>query len=205
MVLHQSSKVDMKKHLKTLFSYFIPIVVALTVAFSYKKAGGPKMHLCEHQFALCTSARCIPEPGQSDKAICFCDVVNGPSMSTIGCEAVKPTTDSHGVRTIYSAFALNQFKEGKEGMKCPDGTPWTWCLNKQCTVDPSDLTKAICVCDVVHGGEWMTLGGNCDTSTCSTGYLSGATMNDVDEGISFLAKALGLEMSPIKWCNIDAP
>jgi len=21
-------------------------------------------------------------------------------------------------------------------MKCPKGTPWTWCLNKRCTVDP---------------------------------------------------------------------
>lgn len=191
------------KQMRSWIFYLIPVGMALIVAFGYKKAGGPQMHLCEHQFALCTSAVCIPEPGEPTKAICFCDVVNGPSMSTAACETVRPTTDSHGVRTIYSAFALNQFKEGKKGMKCPDGTPWTWCLNKQCTVDPSDPQKAICTCDVVRGGEWMTLGGNCDTTTCETGYWSGATIRDVDEGSSYLAKALGLDMPPIQWCKID--
>jgi hypothetical protein len=191
------------KHLKPLISYLLPIALALIVAFGYKKSGGPHMHLCEHQFALCTSAKCIPEPGDSSKAICFCDVINGPSMSTAACDTVKPTTDSHGVRTLYSAFALDQFKDGKRGMKCPDGTPWTWCLNKQCTVDPLDSKRAICTCDVVYGGEWMTLGGDCNTSSCETGYWSGATMNDVEEGSSFLAKALGLEKPPIQWCQSD--
>jgi hypothetical protein len=60
---------------------------------------------------------------------------------------------------VYSAFSLEQFKQGKKVLRCPNGTPWTWCLNKRCTVDPSDPKKAICVCDGLRTEEWITLGG----------------------------------------------
>jgi hypothetical protein len=122
-------------------------------------------------------------------------------MSTAECQELMPTTDSSGVRTLYSAFSFKQFKEGKKGMKCPSGTPWTWCLNKRCTVDPSNPKKALCVCDVMRTGEWTTLGGNCDTSTCNSGYWSGATLQDLEQANVFMTKALKLEKSPVQWCK----
>jgi hypothetical protein len=157
--------------------------------------------LCTHQFALCTSAPCIPLPGDATKAICSCDVMEGKSMSTVACETIAPTTGEHGIRTLYSTFSLAQFLDGKQGMKCPAGTPWTWCLNKPCTVDPADAKKAICTCDVVRTGEWMTLGGGCDTATCKTAYWSAAPLADFESGNTFMTKAMGLEKSPTVWCK----
>lgn len=173
----------------------------MVIACSFKESL-QKNHLCEQPFALCTSAVCVPSPEDSEKAVCFCDVENGPSMGTKPCGDLKPSKDKNGITTLYSAYSLKQFEQGYKGMKCPAGTPWTWCLNKSCTVDPSNPKKAICVCDVIRGKEeWMTLGGNCNTSTCETGYWSGATLKDVDEGSAFLIKMLGLEKSPVRWCQ----
>ena len=96
------------------------------------------MQLCKHQYALCTSALCIPQPGYPTKAICFCAVEEGASMASAPCNTIQPSTDANGIRTVYSAFSLEQFKQAKKVLTCASGTPWTWCLNKRCTVDPSD-------------------------------------------------------------------
>ncbi len=184
------------------FASFLLITAAavFTIAFGNEQAAKSDMQLCKHQYALCTSALCIPQPGDPTKAICFCDVEEGASMASVPCNTIQPSTDANGVRTVYSAFSLEQFKQGKKVLTCASGTPWTWCLNKRCTVDPSDPKKAICVCDVLRTGEWITLGGNCDTATCSTGYWSGATVKDFNEATSFMVKALSLGQSPVKWC-----
>ena len=184
------------------FASFLLIAAAavFTIAFGNEQAAKSDMQLCKHQYALCTSALCIPQPGDPTKAICFCDVQDGASMASVPCNTIQPSTDANGIRTVYSAFSLEQFKQGKKVLTCASGTPWTWCLNKRCTVDPSDPKKAICVCDVLRAGEWITLGGNCDTATCSTGYWSGATVKDFNEATSFMVKALSLDRSPVKWC-----
>ena len=69
---------------------------------------------------------------------------------------------------------------------------------------PSDSKKAICVCDVLRTEEWITLGGNCDTATCTTGYWSGATVTDFNEATAFMVTALSLDQSPVKWCQAVA-
>ena len=97
-------------------------------------------------------------------------------------------------------FRSNNLSRVRKFLRVPVVTPWTWCLNKRCTVDPSDPKKAICVCDVLRTGEWITLGGNCDTGTCTTGYWSGATVKDFNEATSFMVKALSLDHSPVEWC-----
>jgi hypothetical protein len=191
-------------HLKSLMiSYILPIIAVVSVAFTNQKANDANQ-LCKHQYALCTSALCVPMPGDPTKAICFCDVKEGASMSTVPCDTITPSTDADGIRTVYSTFSLDQFREGKKSMKCPSNTPWTWCLNKRCTVDPSNAKKAVCTCDVKRNvGEWTTLGGNCDTSTCKTGYWSGAPLSDFADGTAFLLNAFGLDKSPVKWCQAD--
>ena len=180
--------------------FLIAAAAVFTIALGNEQAAGPSMQLCKHQYALCTSALCIPQPGDPTKAICFCDVQDGASMASVPCNTIQPSTDANGIRTVYSAFSLEQFRQGKKVLRCPNGTPWTWCLNKRCTVDPFDPKKAICVCDVLRTEEWITLGGNCDTGTCTTGYWSGATVKDFNEATSFMVKALRLEQSPAKWC-----
>ncbi|MBS0653068.1 MAG: hypothetical protein JSR39_06005 [Verrucomicrobia bacterium] len=195
----------MKQLKSILISFVLPIAAVCCVVFGCDSLNSGKMNLCKHQYALCTSAQCVPQPGDPTKAICFCDVEEGPSMGTVSCDGLQPGTDSNGVRTVYSTYSLKQYVEGKKGMKCPEGTPWTWCLNKRCTVDPADPKKAICTCDVVRTQEWMTLGGNCDTSTCATGYWSGAPVSTNADGNVFLMKALGIETSPVKWCPATTP
>jgi hypothetical protein len=191
--------------IKLNFACFLFIAAAFAIVHGFEQAASPNMQLCKHQYALCTSALCIPQPDDPAKAICFCDVEEGASMSSAPCNTIQPSTDANGIRTVYSSFSFEQFKQGKKVLTCPSGTPWTWCLNKRCTVDPSNPKKAICTCDVLRTREWITLGGNCDSATCSTGYWSGATPKDFNEASAFMVKALGLDQSPVKWCQAANP
>ena len=179
----------------------VPILAVLIVAFSYVPFAVAENYLCQQQFALCTSAPCIPVPGNSKVAICTCNIEEGPNLATVACDTVKPSTDSNGIRTVYSQFALKQFAQGKNTLKCPAGTPWTWCLNKPCTVDPANPKKAICACDIVRTGEWITAGGNCNAATCKTAYWSGAPVSDFNDGVDFLLKSTKRQKSPVVYCQ----
>jgi hypothetical protein len=192
------------KHLRSvLLTALLPIVAVAIVVYGCHRINQTNK-LCMHAYALCTSAMCIPQPGNPKQAICFCDVEQGPNMSTVSCDSLRPSTDKNGVQTVYSTFSFKQFKAGKKGLVCPNGTPWSWCLNKRCTVEPSNPKKAVCICDVMRTGKWTTLGGNCDPSTCNTGYWSGATLNDLQQANIFMTKALSLDESPVKWCEGDS-
>jgi hypothetical protein len=179
----------------------LPVMAALIAAFGHAESAQAENYLCQQQFALCTSAPCIPEPGDPKVAICSCDVEDGPSLASVACDTVKPSTDANGIRTVYSQFALKQWQQGKKTLKCPSGTPWTWCLDKPCTVDPANPKKAICACDVVRTGEWITAGGNCNTATCNTAYWSAAPLDAFSDGTDFLLKSLKLKKSPVTWCR----
>ncbi len=179
----------------------LPVMAALIAAFGHAESAQAENYLCQQQFALCTSAPCIPEPGNPTVAICSCDVEDGPSLASVACDTVKPSTDANGIRTVYSQFALKQWQQGKKTLKCPSGTPWTWCLDKRCTVDPANPKKAICACDVVRTGEWITAGGNCNTATCNTAYWSAAPLDAFSDGTDFLLKSLKLKKSPVAWCR----
>jgi hypothetical protein len=179
----------------------LPVMAALIAAFGHAESAQAENYLCQQQFALCTSAPCIPEPGNPKVAICSCDVEDGPSLASVACDTVKPSTDANGIRTVYSQFALKQWQQGKKTLKCPSGTPWTWCLDKRCTVDPANPKKAICACDVVRTGEWITAGGNCNTATCNTAYWSAAPLDAFSDGTDFLLKSLKLKKSPVTWCR----
>ena len=177
------------------------VMAALIAAFGHAESAQAENYLCQQQFALCTSAPCIPEPGNPKVAICSCDVEDGPSLASVACDTVKPSTDANGIRTVYSQFALKQWQQGKKTLKCPSGTPWTWCLDKRCTVDPANPKKAICACDVVRTGEWITAGGNCNRATCNTAYWSAAPLDAFSDGTDFLLKSLKLKKSPVTWCR----
>ncbi|WP_371344955.1 hypothetical protein [Ancylobacter sp. IITR112] len=162
-------------------------------------------YLCNQPFALCTSAPCIPQPGNPDVSICMCDMQEGPNLATVPCDTVAPSTDANGVRTVYSQFAPTQFQQGKKGLRCPSGTPWSQCLNKICTVDPANPDKAICACDIVRSGEWQTAGGDCEAATCGTAYWSGALIDDSRSNLAFMMEKLGLTTSPAQACPAAKP
>jgi hypothetical protein len=58
--------------------------------------------------------------------ICACDVQEGANLATVECDKVKPSTDANDARTVYSQYALTQFQQGRQALKCASGTPWTW-------------------------------------------------------------------------------
>ena len=110
-------------------------LIGLLVACGSFGSAQAENYLCQQQFALCTSAPCIPQPGNPKVAMCMCAVEDGPNLATQPCDTLKPSTDANGIRSLYSQFALKQFAASLKTLKCPSGTPWTWCLNKPCTVD----------------------------------------------------------------------
>jgi hypothetical protein len=189
----------MSKH--AAHACLLPALAACILVLGHIEDGNAKNYLCEQPYALCTSAPCVPQPGDPTEAICSCDVEQGKSMATELCDTLLPSTDADGVRTVYSTFSLVQAAQGKKVMSCPAGTPWTWCLNKRCTVDPANAEKAICACDVIRTGAWITFGGGCDSATCETGYWSGAALADFESGNAFVTQALGLDKSPAQMCQ----
>ncbi|MCY1059427.1 hypothetical protein [Nannocystis sp. SCPEA4] len=185
-------------------SSFSPLwfaVAALAAVLGWCRGeSGAENYLCEGTFALCTSAPCVPLPN-SGQAACSCEVLRGKSMASVPCDQVAPTRGTSGTEMVYSMFSLAQFAQGKEAMTCAKNTPWTWCLNKPCTVDPADPDRALCVCDIITSStrEWMTLGGRCDASTCQTAFWSGASLEDFEQGSEFMKKN-GQSIQP-RWCE----
>jgi hypothetical protein len=176
------------------------VLAAIFAAFGSGEPASAENYLCRQQFALCTSAPCIPQPGSTKVAMCTCDVEDGPSVATVPCDTVKPSTDEYGVRTVYSQYSPKQWQQGKKTLTCASGAPWTWCLNKICTVDPANPKKAICACDIVRTGASVTAGGNCNTGTCNTAYWSAAPADAFADGTDFFMKSLNIKKSPVQAC-----
>lgn len=183
--------------------YVVSIAIALMgiiiIACTYSKVEKGKMVVCDELYALCTSAQCIPNPNNPNESICYCEVHEGKSLGQTPCKKRTPHTDTLGTKHITSTFSFEDFPI-KSVMTCPSGSPWSNCLDMPCVIDPLDSSKAICSCQVIHTGTFQTLGGNCDTSTCSTGYWSAATVESNQEAIETLRKALNLEKSPERLC-----
>lgn len=160
--------------------------------------------VCDQEYALCTSAPCVPDPRDPEKtAVCECVVHRGLSFGNTACAARKARV-AGGVTVLASTYSLAEYRT-KATMTCPSGAPWTFCLDKPCTVDPMDPLRALCVCAIRSSGEFMTLGGRCDTMTCDTGFWSGASPADVAQGEAAMARALGLEDLPDNACYLESP
>ncbi len=182
-----------------LLTCFTLIAVAV-VACNFKKATSKQDIVCDKTYALCTSAQCIPNPNNPTEAICFCEVLEGKSFGHTACNKRDPFIDHLGVKHIISTFSFEQFST-KKCMTCPSGKTWSDCLDQPCTVDPLDSSKAICACKIVRTGEYQTFGGNCDSSTCDTGFWSGATVDANATSTKSLMKTLNLQESPTTFCS----
>lgn len=145
----------------------------------------PPAYLCTGLYALCTSA---PRgPLKNGVYMCDCDVMYGDRMSGVTCKQVEPVRNPDGTTTVYSQFSLAQAST-RDVMTCPADTPWTWCLDVKCTIEPGNSTKATCACipPQEKNIQWITLGGNCNTKTCATTNWSGASKADFQCGVDFL-------------------
>lgn len=130
--------------------------------------------ICTQEYALCTSAPCVPDPRHPDYAICSCVVENGESIGYKTCQQRAPQTKPFNSKQLISTFSFKQFSS-KKSLNCPQGMPWTNCLDAPCTVDPMDASKAICSCKIDHTQAFFTFGGDCNSKTCANGFWSGAT------------------------------
>jgi hypothetical protein len=195
-----------ENHSIYLMLSFLLVLLFLVLLLGKKSKPPPpsssSKYLCNQKYALCTSAACVPHPSDHNLSICSCDVQSGPSMSSVPCEQLVPQIDKNGIETVYSTFSLEQFSD-KKSLICNGNYPYSWCLNKICTVDPMNPEKALCICDVKreNSSSWTTLGGECDSSTCQNAYWSGASLSDLQNGHDFLQKG---GTSPIHYCSGNA-
>lgn len=163
--------------------------------------------VCDTQYALCTSAPCVPDPtDRSGAAICECEVVEGANYGTSLCGDRAPRTHANDVTTVLSEYSFAQAPTHPV-VSCSGDSPWTDCLDQPCTVDPKNPLRAICKCDIVTGEDFVTYGGSCNTNSCIRSFWSAATPQDFLDGSAALIDKMGLSDAPYTFCpgmNIDA-
>lgn len=149
----------------------IGVFFVLTTGFAQASA---TPIICDQEYALCTSARCIPTPGSATHAICDCVVEKGKSAGYKTCKERMPVQNKYQVTSLISTFSFEQFAT-KRPMNCKEGLPWTNCVDMACTVDPQNPKRALCNCMIDSSQAFFTFGGDCNTNTCTNGFWSGAT------------------------------
>lgn len=152
----------------------LTLILSLFLTTSYA-ANPAHAIICEQSYALCTSAPCVPDPKNPGQSICDCVVQQGKSAGFSACEKRKPYADKYKATHLTSTFSFNQFAS-KKALACAKGNPWNNCVDKPCTVDPQNPNRAICLCQLNNTQAFFTLGGNCDSNTCASGFWSGAVV-----------------------------
>lgn len=158
-----------------------------------------KAIVCNQTYALCSAAKCTPDPRDNKKAICYCDNYQGLSAGTISCEKRKPYQDKMNVTHIVSTFSFEN--DGLKGMTCESGTRWTNCVNAPCTVDPTNPKKSICSCPIEKTGEIIVFGAKCNKHTCQNNFWSGALTTSHNFLGKALAKAKGIKPVTFDMCQ----
>jgi hypothetical protein len=171
----------------------LPILGALAVLLTVSgQAQSADFTLCKGAYALCTSAKCTPVPGQEGTVACACEVRTGYSAGRSNCEQPKD-----GGKQLQSRYF-----PVKSLSICANDRPWADCLGKPCTVDKNDPTRAKCFCSTEKGkGPYVIVGDTYTPATCTTGIISSATFKD-NKGISKFLRSTGkLEPFAIKVLN----
>ncbi|MDR3478979.1 MAG: hypothetical protein P4M14_13225 [Gammaproteobacteria bacterium] len=138
--------------------------------------------VCDQTYALCTSAACIPDPNNSERTICDCAVMKGKSAGFTTCAQRKPFVDKYKAEHLISTFSFEQFA-AKKSLTCPQGAPWSNCVDMPCTQDSQHPNHAICSCTVNNTQAFFTFGGECINSTCESGFWSGATQGTASDAL----------------------
>ncbi|MCZ7461025.1 redoxin domain-containing protein [Streptomyces sp. WMMC940] len=157
--------------------------------------------LCDQRYALCTSAACEPSPDDPDVVICRCVVEDGYSYGFASCAERAPEGDK-----LVSTFSVQSTTSRTHAMTCTDRARWANCLDVTCQVDTHNPHRALCHCQSVESEDFLTFGGNCDTSTCTTVIWSAATQQlpGVAEYKSAM-KSIGLPVTFPETCPSGTP
>jgi len=169
----------------------IPIAILILIACVpvSAMAASPDFTLCDGKYALCTTAKCTPVPGQEDTVSCACEVKDGYSVGKQACQDAKASADQ--VKSRYYPVKYHAI--------CSNSRPWAWCLDKACTVDKNHPTKATCACTSVKDqGDYVIVTKSYNESTCTTGILSSATVEQSAEITDFLRTRQRLKPFPVK-------
>ncbi len=173
------------------------IIVAIIGTIFWLHRSKHSYQICDQPYALCTSARCLPDPKDEKRTICFCTAQEGKSLGKTECQTRKPYQDKIGLTRLFSTFSMEEFPE-KNVLQCPANASWSNCLDSPCVVDPTDPTKAICSCERKKGKPFVTLGGKCNPSSCEKMLWSGALLQDNEDFISQIEEEENLKIIPKK-------
>lgn len=182
--------------------YIITLIVYISTSLIINNviaATNSKPIVCQGEYALCSAAKCIPDPRHNNYAICNCQVYKGPSLGNENCKKRIPFIDKDKLKHIVSTFSFNN--DSNSAMLCPAGSPWTNCVDAPCIVDPTDPHKSYCSCPIEHSGVSLTFGGDCDTSTCQNSFWSGALIPDADEFRKILSQAMHINPKVVTKCS----
>jgi hypothetical protein len=153
--------------------------------------------LCRSTYALCTTAPCRPA-GKDGALSCACEVRTGYSAGQESCQDLRKASDSTQLRSRYYPV--------KSYAVCTNDRPWAWCLDKPCTIDIADPTKANCACTTVKDqGPYVIVGHTNTPATCTTGTISSATVTGITEITDFLKTTSELKPFPIKVLKPSEP
>lgn len=147
------------------------------------QASSSKVQVCKGDYALCTSAKCLPVPGQPDKAICYCTTQEGYSAGYEPCSDAKVSKD--GYKEIKS-----RYYPADQVVTCSNNRPWANCLDSPCIVGKNNPFEAICACTTVAGkGKYLLPSDACNELKCDSGFWSGAALSDSKDFESQIVEA----------------
>jgi hypothetical protein len=166
---------------------------------------GTPMTVCEGKYALCPAAPCVALPakvnaqsGTPTEALCDCAVAFGANLGADPCD-VRATGDEE--QYLISTYSYGLVAT-HPSMTCTSGA-YTNCFGSPCIVDEKDPTRARCTCPIeqnTSGQKFVTQGGQCDTSTCTTVLWSAATVAQNAFANAQLAAGVGLQHAPENRC-----
>ena len=152
------------------------------------------LKVCESTFALCTVAWCDPIPGNDKQVNCHCTVNKSYSAGAQDCTGIVETPKGQQIRSRY--FPVKSYAV------CSNNRPWAWCLDKPCLIDKNNPEAASCACDVVKDlGAYVIVTSEYTPATCTSGVISSATVQQIDQATESLKKAKVLPPFPIQVLN----
>jgi hypothetical protein len=181
--------------LKKSFALCLSTAIAVGVTLALIVAGQTQdLKVCKSTFALCTIAPCDPIPGNDKQVSCHCTVNNSFSAGSEACSGVKDTPEGQQIHSRYYPV--------KSYAVCANDRSWAWCLDKPCIIDNNNPEAAECKCDVVKNlGAYVIVTSNYTPTTCTTGVISSATVQQIEQATASLKKAKVLMPFPIQVLN----
>lgn len=176
------------------------VIVISTACYASIPEASPPTYLCAQTYAHCLTSSC--KPIKSHFVLCQCEVLQGMSISLTPCDKRKIWTDANHIKHLLSAYSFAKITHNKT-MSCAEGNPWADCIDKPCTINPSDPSHALCTCELHTDVAFITLGGNCHTQTCKTGYWSGLNIKMDKLLRKTLAQTPGEITGPVDYTYCD--